>query len=127
MTNSMIRIGVAIVATLTLAIACGDDADTRTGDSPVDGPDAPAGEPDAPIDEPDAPAGEPDTPTDVDSIAASVVGMSEQEGTDTIEAAGFVVRVQERDGERFALTEDYGFDRVNLTISAGVITSTWVG
>jgi len=70
-----------------------------------------------------------DTPVgDVpDVVPPEVVGLGELEATSVLEAAGFSVRVAERDGEPFMLTKDYRTDRVNLVVAGGVVTSVWVG
>ena len=59
--------------------------------------------------------------------ANTLLGMSEAEATSTAEANGWVVRIAERDGEQFALTMDYNWQRVNLTIADGVVTYVFIG
>ena len=49
-------------------------------------------------------------------IACQVMGMSEAQATAYIEAQGRSWRLASRDGEGFALTEDYTDSRVNLDI-----------
>lgn len=56
-----------------------------------------------------------------------VLGLTEADATVALEEAGYSVRVAERDGEMFMLTRDYRSDRVNLTITGGVVTSASVG
>lgn len=65
-----------------------------------------------------APAGE---------VAVSVVGMTVQEAYDTITAAGLVARTVEIDGDPQIVTKDYRTDRVNVTVSQGVVTGAVVG
>lgn len=59
--------------------------------------------------------------------ANTLLGMSEAEATSTATANGWVVRVAARDGEQFALTMDYNWLRVNLTIDGGVVTDVFIG
>ena len=59
--------------------------------------------------------------------ANTLLGMSEAEAASTAEANGWVVRIAERDGEQFALTMDYNWQRVNLTIKDGVVTYVFIG
>ncbi|MFM8861867.1 MAG: PASTA domain-containing protein [Acidimicrobiia bacterium] len=56
-----------------------------------------------------------------------VVGQTEDDATVALEAAGFTVRVVERDGEMFMVTKDYREDRVNLVVTRGVVTSLTIG
>ncbi len=127
MTNTMTLLATAVIAALTVATACGDSTETSVGDSPVAQSTVPTEEPDTPADEPDTLDDEPDATVDAETAAESIVEMSEQEAAEIVEAAGLTVRVAERDGEQFPLTEDYRTDRINLTIVAGVITAAYVG
>jgi hypothetical protein len=72
------------------------------------------------------PAVDPDMSVAQD-VADTVLGMSEAEATQTAEAKGLTVRVGSRDGEDFALTEDYRTDRVTLTVKADKVTAVTVG
>ena len=72
------------------------------------------------------PAVDPDMSVAQD-VADTVLGMSEAEATKTAEAKGLTVRVGSRDGEDFALTEDYRTDRVTLTVVAGIVTAVTLG
>jgi anti-sigma regulatory factor (Ser/Thr protein kinase) len=47
--------------------------------------------------------------------------MTEEAGVEYAESRDITVRVAARDGEFFALTEDYRFDRVNIELQLGVI------
>lgn len=73
------------------------------------------------------PAGEPTISDSTLELAADVIGTSEAEAQASVENAGLVWRVAARDGEQFALTEDYVVVRINATIVGGVVTETWVG
>lgn len=59
--------------------------------------------------------------------AERLIGLSESAALDTAKANGWEVRVVSRDGEDFAVTEDYRMDRVNLTIVDDKVTSSTVG
>jgi heat shock protein HslJ len=61
------------------------------------------------------------------AVAQDIVGMSEAKAQAAVEGAGLVWRVAARDGEQYALTEDYVVTRVNVTIVDGEVTDTWVG
>lgn len=61
------------------------------------------------------------------AVAQDVVGMTESEAQAAVEEAGLIWRVAARDGEQYALTEDYVVSRVNATIVDGTVTETWVG
>ena len=56
-------------------------------------------------------------------VACEITGMTEEAGVAYAESKDITVRVASRDGEFFALTEDYRFDRINIDIRLGVITS----
>lgn len=59
--------------------------------------------------------------------ANTLLGMSEQEATQTAQANGWTVRIAARDGEQFALTMDYSPTRVNLTVDGGFVTYVFIG
>jgi len=59
--------------------------------------------------------------------AEGLIGLSESAALDTAKANGWEVRVVSRDGEDFAVTEDYRMDRVNLTIVDDTVTASTVG
>ncbi|MFZ9564044.1 MAG: hypothetical protein ACO3AT_02545 [Ilumatobacteraceae bacterium] len=59
--------------------------------------------------------------------AEGLIGLSESVALDTAKANGWEVRVVSRDGEDFAVTEDYRMDRVNLTIVDDMVTASTVG
>jgi hypothetical protein len=62
-----------------------------------------------------------------DSEAATLIGLTEDDAIATATDRGWAVRVVERDGEQFAVTEDYSTSRVNLTITNGAVTAVTVG
>lgn len=62
-----------------------------------------------------------------EQFALTVVGMTEEQAIEAIEEAGFVARVIARDGEFFAVTEDYSVTRINLVIVDGDVTEATVG
>jgi hypothetical protein len=62
-----------------------------------------------------------------EGVPAGVVGAAEDAAVAAAEAAGFAVRVVERDGEVYATTQDYRTDRLNLVVDDGVVTAAAVG
>ena len=54
-------------------------------------------------------------------IACEVVGMTEAAAVDYIESTGRALRVAYRDGEFFALTEDWSDSRINLWLLRGIV------
>lgn len=62
-----------------------------------------------------------------EKLAEELVGLPEDDAVARIEEAGFEVRVVARDGEHFAVTEDYRPDRLNLTIQQGRVLEASVG
>lgn len=61
------------------------------------------------------------------ALAARVVGMQESAAKAAVEAAGHTFRVVARDGEHYAVTEDYSTTRINVTIEGGTVTEATVG
>ncbi|MFZ9541535.1 MAG: hypothetical protein ACO292_10385 [Ilumatobacteraceae bacterium] len=59
--------------------------------------------------------------------AEGLIGLSESAALDTAKVNGWEARVVSRDGEDFAVTEDYRMDRVNLTIVDDMVTASTVG
>jgi len=55
-------------------------------------------------------------------VACEITGMTEEAGIEYAESKDITVRVASRDGEFFALTEDYRFDRINIDLVLGIIT-----
>ena len=70
---------------------------------------------------------EPGVGTDPDDAAGTLIGLTEAEATTQAEANGWTVRVVARDGESFAVTDDFGFSRVNLVIVDDIVTEVTVG
>ena len=62
-----------------------------------------------------------------EEFAATLIGLAEQEAVGAIEAEGLTPRVVARDGEYYAVTEDYSVSRINLVIELGVVTEATVG
>jgi hypothetical protein len=62
-----------------------------------------------------------------EAFAATVVGLEEEVAIGRIEEEGFIARVVARDGEYYAVTEDYVTTRINLVIVAGIVTEATVG
>lgn len=56
-----------------------------------------------------------------------MVGLSESEAVEAAVGNGWQARIGSRDGEDFALTMDYRFDRVTLTIVGDKVTAVSVG
>lgn len=69
--------------------------------------------------------------TEVDAIKQSVadqlIGMKEATAKLCADSNGWGYRVGERDGEQFAVTKDYRFDRITVSIRKGLITAVNVG
>ena len=74
-----------------------------------------------PVDDPTAISDE------TQALAAQVVGMSEAAAKSAVEAADHTFRVVARDGEQFAVTDDYSTTRINVTIEGGKVTEATVG
>ena len=67
-------------------------------------------------------------PTAITQEAAdTLVGLSESEAVEAAVGNGWQARIGSRDGEDFALTMDYRFDRVTLTIVGDKVTAVSVG
>lgn len=60
-------------------------------------------------------------------FAANLVGLNEEEATRQITENGLTFRIISRDGESFPATKDYSPGRINLEITAGVITGALIG
>jgi hypothetical protein len=56
-----------------------------------------------------------------------LIGLTEDEATKLAQSNGWIVRVGLRDGESFALTDDYVTNRVTLAIAGGKVTDVSVG
>ena len=62
-----------------------------------------------------------------DADAQKLVGLTEAEATKVAMGNGWAVRIAMRDGQEFMLTTDYSDNRVNLTVTNGVVTGITVG
>ena len=51
-----------------------------------------------------------------------LIGMPEDNAIEQIVNAGYTCRIVNRDGNYFIVTRDYRLDRINLTITNGIIT-----
>lgn len=60
------------------------------------------------------------------AFGATIVGETEDDAIAAIAAGGFEHRIAERDGEGFALTEDWRPTRINLTVDDGIVTDFYV-
>ena len=64
----------------------------------------------------------------LDEVSAKkLIGLEETEAQKVATELGWQVRIAMRDGEAFMLTKDYQTNRVNLTITKGVVTNVAVG
>jgi hypothetical protein len=86
-----------------------------------------SGGPTEPVEEEPSPEPLPGDPGEAETLAHDVIGLSEADAVAAIEEAGHVARIVSRDGEDFAVTDDYRTDRINLRIGAGVVTHADVG
>jgi hypothetical protein len=62
-----------------------------------------------------------------DELAATLVGLSEEDAIANAEANGWIVRIAARDGESFQLTTDWVENRVNLVVDDGMVTAVTIG
>lgn len=70
----------------------------------------------------------PEPPPLIDQETAdTLVGLSEDDATANAEANGWIVRIAERDGEKFPLTADWVENRVNLVVDDGIVIGVTVG
>ena len=65
--------------------------------------------------------------TAFEELAVDVLGLSEQDAVERLEAAGAIVRVLSRDEQEFGGTQDLRSDRVNLRIEEGLVSEASVG
>lgn len=66
------------------------------------------------------------TQAEAEAVGTAYLGLTEEEAQSQAEVDGRQFRVGERDGEQFALTEDYVLGRVTATITDGVVTEVVV-
>ena len=62
-----------------------------------------------------------------ETSAKKLIGLTEAEAQKVATELGWQVRVAKRDGEAFMLSQDYQTDRVNLTITKGLVVAVVVG
>ena len=62
-----------------------------------------------------------------DASAKKLIGLTEAEAQKVAAELGWQVRVAMRDGEAFMLTKDYQTNRVNLTVTKGLVTNVVIG
>ena len=60
-------------------------------------------------------------------FGATLIGMNITEAEQRAQAAGFTLRIVERDGESYAITMDYRTDRVDVKVTNDIITEYSVG
>jgi len=60
-------------------------------------------------------------------LASSFVGDPEKDATTTAKAVRLTVRIAGRDGRAFPVSADIVSNRLNLSISGGVVTTASVG
>ena len=60
------------------------------------------------------------------AFGATIIGETEDDAIAAIAAGGFESRIAERDGEGFALTDDWRPNRINLTVNDGIVTDFYV-
>jgi len=68
-----------------------------------------------------------DPSVNLDDFARGLIGLEESAALLIIEQAGFESRIVHRDGEDFAVTLDYRYDRLNLHINSGIVTRATLG
>ena len=73
------------------------------------------------------PSNEPTISDETQATALEVLGMTEADARATVEGAGRTFRVVSRDGEDFAVTEDYDVTRINATVVDDEVTRTTIG
>jgi hypothetical protein len=62
-----------------------------------------------------------------DASSKKLIGLTEAEAQKVAAEMGWQVRVAMRDGEAFMLTQDFQTNRVNLTITKGLVTNVVIG
>ena len=62
-----------------------------------------------------------------ETSAKKLIGLTEAEAQKVATELGWQVRVAKRDGEAFMLSQDYQTNRVNLTITKGLVVAVVVG
>ncbi len=59
--------------------------------------------------------------------ADMLIGFTEADAESCAVSLGWAFRVGERDGESFAVTEDYSLQRVTVSVTNGLVTAVAVG
>jgi heat shock protein HslJ len=73
-------------------------------------------------------AEDPMTPSDdALEMTTEVLSMAEAEAQAAVEGAGLTFRVVSRDGESFAVTDDYSITRINVVVVDGAVTEATIG
>jgi hypothetical protein len=62
-----------------------------------------------------------------ETSAKKLIGLTEAEAQKVATEQGWQVRVAMRDGEAFMLSQDYQTNRVNLTVTKGLVVAVVVG
>lgn len=123
--QSLPRVLTALALATALAACGGGTGDVAGEDTPADAPTSSAGDTSTPADGDVEPSGEV-TRAEAEAIGNAYVGLTEEEAESQAEVDGRPFRVGERDGEQFALTEDYVPGRVTATITDGIVTEVTV-
>lgn len=119
------RVLTALVLAAALTACGGGTGDVGGSDTPADTPTSSADDTSTPADGDVAPSGEV-TRAEAEAVGTAYVGLTEEEAQSQAEVDGRPFRVGERDGEQFALTEDYVPGRVTATITDGVVTEVTI-
>lgn len=123
--RSLPRVLTAIALASALA-ACGGGTDSDPaagGDAPADTPTS-SDDTSSPADDVQ-PTGEV-TQAEAEAVGTAYIGLTEEEAQTQAEVDGREFRVGERDGEQFALIENYVLGRVTATVTDGVVTEVTV-
>lgn len=119
------RVLAALALAAALAACGGGTGDVAGGDTPADTSTSTADDTSTPADGDVEPTGEV-TRAEAEAIGNAYVGLTEEEAQSQAEVDGRPFRVGARDGEQFALTEDYVLGRVTATITDGVVTEVTI-
>lgn len=63
----------------------------------------------------------------IEDVCKQVLNLSESDAVNYIIAAGFKVRVVERDGQRSVHTREFRPNRINLLVKEGIVFETTLG
>jgi len=107
--NARLVIGAVVAALLVALAGCGNDDPSPATDRAC-------------------PAADDADLSEVSQARAELLlGYSEADAQRCAETLGWGFRVGERDGEPFALTMDYRFNRVNVVVNDDIVTAISVG